>query len=154
MNQKTINLLIFLLMVFMMLSLVSQFLSFVLSKNGVACAVLIFAMYQIHSMSRRRTAGGGNYSYYDKINTFSGHSGGGYDARSSEKPRGRGFFASIAGWFGDIYRRYYYRKFNNVWKNVQEKYAGDMFCPVCRSELTVFNITIDGKCGYCKNKLL
>lgn len=151
MNQRTVQLLLFLLAAFMLLSLVSQFLSFVLSKNGFSCAVLIFLMYQFYRYRKRSAAGTGNFSYYDRINTYSNEAGG-YEY--SRTRGGRGFVAGVTGWFADLYKRYYYWKFNRVWKRVQEKYAGDMSCPACRSELTVFNITSDGRCGYCKGRLL
>ncbi|HNY11024.1 MAG TPA: hypothetical protein PKK26_05480 [Candidatus Wallbacteria bacterium] len=115
--------------------------------------MLIFIMYQFYKMYKNGNRGGSR-TYYDHINTYSDMRGGDFEY-SSRRPSNRlGFFASIRAWFDEKYRSYYYWRFKKTWEKVKKRYQDDMRCPSCGSELTVFNITSDARCNYCKNKLL
>ena len=149
MNPNIINLLITLLVLWMLFGLFNSILAFALSKHGIGVFLLIFVMYQFYKRSGRANRGGG--SYYDHINTYSER---GFEYSSGRPVSRPGFFASIKAWFGEKYRSYYYRRFNKTWERVKQRYENDMHCPVCSSELTVFNITSDARCSFCKNKLL
>lgn len=143
-------------MAWMLIGLFSHLASFAFSKHGVGAILLIAAMYLWYKARKRRgSAGSGAASYYDRINTYSQDGPGfEYSRGGSAGPRGEGFFASIASWFREKYRQYYYRKFQRTWEAVQKKYQSDMRCPACGSELTVFAIGADGRCKYCSNRLI
>jgi len=151
MNPNIINLLITLLVLWMLFGLFNSILAFALSKHGIGVFLLVFVMYQFYKRSRRVNRSGG--TYYDHINTYS--DGRGDFEYSSPRPAGKiGFFASVRAWFDEKYRSYYYWRFKKTWEKVKDRYRDDMRCPVCSSELTVFNISSDARCNFCKNKLL
>lgn len=152
MNPNIINLLITLLVLWMLFGLFNSILAFALSKHGIGVFLLIFVMYQLYKRSKSVGRQGG--TYYDHINTYSNTGPGGFEYSSGRPQPGRGFLASIRAWFDEKYRSYYYWRFKKTWEKIREKYRDDMRCPACGSELTVFNISADARCNFCKNKLL
>lgn len=47
-----------------------------------------------------------------------------------------------------------YRRMRLVWAKVLERHAADLRCPECSVELTVFTVSIAGRCLVCGRNLL
>lgn len=152
MNPKIINLIILLIMLMMMLSAFNYFMSLFFSKIGLSVIFLIWLLYQIYKM---RNSGGrhtNNNTYYDHINTYT--SDGGFEYKRSAGEAKAGIITRVKEWFLERKRLYHYAKFKKNWDLIQKKYSLDMRCPYCGSDITVFNVTGDAKCSYCKNRLI
>lgn len=152
MNPKIVNLLILVIILMMMLSAFNYFLSLFFSKIGLSVIFLIWLLYQIYKI---RNSGGrrfDNNTYYDHINTYSAD--GGFEYKKNTGGAAKGIITRFKDWFLERKRLYHYAKFKKNWGLIQKKYALDMRCPYCGSDLTVFNVTGDAKCNYCKNKLI
>ncbi|OQA77504.1 MAG: hypothetical protein BWY32_02383 [bacterium ADurb.Bin243] len=151
MNPNIINLIIFFFMLTMMFSAFNYFISLFFSKIGLSVIVLIWLLYQIYKYRLRSGARQGNASYYDHINTYTS---GGFERAGQTGTAAPGFFAGIKLWYLEKKRQYHYAKFKKNWDLIQKKYALDMRCPYCGSDITVFNVTGDARCNYCRNRLL
>lgn len=156
MDPKIVNILITLFILYMMFSAFSYFISLLFSKVGLSVIFLIWLLYQGYKLKRFGGGNAGGGSYYDHINTYSpGSPDGGFEyGRGGQGARGPGLFAGIREWFLERKRKYHYAKFKKSWEAVQKKYGGDMRCPYCGSELTLFNVTENAQCAFCKNRLV
>lgn len=47
-----------------------------------------------------------------------------------------------------------YRRMRLVWARILETRAGDMACPGCATEITVFTVSLAGRCLVCGRALL
>lgn len=151
MDPKIINILILLFTLYMIFSAFNYFLALLFSKIGLSVIFLIWLLYQFH---KRKRFGAGGGSYYDRINTYSQDGNGNFEYSRNPGQQAPGIFARIKEWYQEKKRKYHYAKFKKNWEAVQKKYGSDMRCPYCGSELTLFNVTENAQCNYCKNKLL
>ncbi len=153
MNHNAVNLIMLIIMLMMMFSAFNYFISLLFSKIGLGVIFLIWFLYQIYKFKnynysvRSKTS-----SYYDHINTYT--PGNDFEYRRNTGTNQKGILASIKEWFREKKRLYYYAKFKKTWERIQKKYALDMRCPYCGSDITVFNVSQDARCNYCGNKLL
>jgi DNA-directed RNA polymerase subunit RPC12/RpoP len=154
MDPKIINILILLFTLYMIFSAFNYLLSLLFSKIGLSVIFLIWLLYQFYKRKRSGSGSAGGGTYYDRINTYSQDGGGNFEYSRNPGPQSPGLFARIKEWYQERKRKYHYAKFKKNWEAVQKKYGNDMRCPYCGSELTLFNVTENAQCNYCKNRLI